>query len=58
MAVLPPTREEWIVDQLGHNDEAEARAARRPMAIGIAYLAALLVIGLMVLLIAGGLVRL
>jgi hypothetical protein len=46
------------VDQLGHNDEAEARAARRPMAIGIAYLAALLVIGLMVLLIAGGLVRL
>lgn len=40
-------------------DEKEAaRAARRPMAVGIAYLAALLVIGLMVLLIAGGLVRL
>ncbi len=40
-------------------DEAEAaRQARRPMAIGIAYLALLLILGMAVLLIAGGLVRL
>ena len=51
-------RDAGVFEQAGAADgEAMARAARRPMVIGIAYLAALLVIGLMVLLIAGGLVR-